>query len=362
MGLLALGGCSTLGYYGHLARGQLALLRARTPIERVLAAPGTDPGLRLRLAEVLAARRFAVAHLGLPDNASYTGYVALDRPFVSWAVYAAPEFSVEPVPQCFPLAGCVPYRGYFDRGRARAAARRLEAQGLETWIGGVPAYSTLGWFDDPVLSSMLADDQDALIETLFHELAHQWLYVRDDAGFNESLASFVGRQGLAEWRAARGEPAPDPAVRAARSAFVADVLALRARLRALYRQPLRTEAMRARKREAFATFAAQQRHASSAPQPALEAWLAEGLNNATLAPFGIYDRWVPAFAALFEHGGRDWSAFRAAAEAIARMPADERVLYLDAWLAAAARDGAGRGAPSVTSPSDRESTPAVRGR
>lgn len=339
IGLLALGGCSTLGYYGHLAGGQLALLRAREPIERVLAAPETGPVLRDRLAEVLAARRFAVEHLHLPDNASYTGYVALERPFVSWAVYATPEFSIEPVPQCFPLAGCVPYRGYFDAGRAREAAQRLQARGLETWIGGVPAYSTLGWFDDPVLSSMLAEGQDALIETLFHELAHQWLYVRDDAGFNESLATFVGRRGLAEWRAARGEPVPDSAVHAAHSALVADVLALRTRLAALYRQPLRADAMRERKRAMFDAFRARQRarHADPRTQAALDAWLDGGLNNAALAPFGVYDRWVPAFAGLFEAVDRDWLRFRSAVEQVARMPAAQRAAFLEAWLVAAGR-------------------------
>ncbi|MFC4728928.1 aminopeptidase [Coralloluteibacterium thermophilus] len=335
--LLAVTGCASLGYYGHLARGQAALLRQRVPIAAVVDDARADPVLRARLAEVLEARAFAVSHLGLPDNASYTRYVALDRPWVSWAVYAAREFSTQPALRCFPVAGCVPYVGYFSPERARAEAQRLRARGLETWIGGVPAYSTLGWFADPVFSSMLRGGQDELIEIVFHELAHQWLYVRDDTVFNESLASFVGRQGLVEWRRSRGEPEPDPARAERERAFVTRVLALREDLAALYARPLDPATMRILKAAHIADFRAwyaAQRAGPWRDERRFDAWANAPIDNAALAPFGLYDRWVPAFEGVFEAVGQDWGRFRAAVEQVARMPPAVRSDYLDAWAAA----------------------------
>src|SRR5581483_10945799 len=159
---LPLAACSTIGYYGHLAHGELSLLAARRPVARVLEDPSVDAGLKTRLALAEQARAFASDRLGLPRNASYTTYADLKRPYAMWNVFAAPEFSLEPARQCFPIAGCVAYRGFYDRGRAETAAAKLRAQGLETWIGGVPAYSTLGWFSDPLLNTMLRWDDDEL--------------------------------------------------------------------------------------------------------------------------------------------------------------------------------------------------------
>lgn len=331
-------GCATLGYYAHLGQGQAALMRQRVPIAALLEDAGTDSVLRARLAEVLDARAFAVARLGLPDNRSYTGYVALDRPWVSWAVYAAPEFSVVPVTHCFPFAGCVPYRGYFDPARAQRAAARLAAEGHDTWIGGVPAYSTLGWFADPVFSSMLRGGQDALIEVVFHELAHQRLYLPGDAAFNESMASFVGREGLRAWRAERGEPPPDPGRAQREQAFVARALALRDELAALYARPLAPDTLRILKAAHIAGFRSWYRDLRAGPwagETRFDAFMAQPIGNAALAPFALYDRWEPAFAALFADAGGDWTAFHARVDAVARMPADARADYLDAWLAAA---------------------------
>lgn len=335
-----LGGCASVGYYAHLARGQAEILRQRVPIAALQDDAATDPVLRARLAEVLDARAFAVEHLGLPDNASYTRYVALKRPWVSWAVYAAREFSTQPALRCFPFAGCVPYVGYFDLARAQREAQRLQAQGLETWIGGVPAYSTLGWFADPVFSSMLRGSQDALIELVFHELAHQWLYVRDDTVFNESLASFVGREGLAAWRRSRAEPLPDPAGAERERLFVTRVLALREDLAALYARPLDPSTMRILKAAHIANFRswyAAQRAGPWRGEARFDAWVNAPIDNAALAPFGLYDRWVPAFAALFAHVGEDWAQFRAAVEQVAWMAPPQRAAYLDAWAASTAR-------------------------
>lgn len=204
---LALNGCSSLDYYGQLASGQLQLLHAREPVARVLADPSRDATLRQRLALSQRARVFASAELALPDNGSYRVYADIHRPFVVWNVFATPELSLAPVTHCFPIAGCVAYRGYYQPGRARGAAALMREEGLDTWIGGVEAYSTLGWFDDPILSSMVRWDEDRLAAVIFHELAHQKLYVADDSAFNESFASFVEREGLRQWRASQGLPA-----------------------------------------------------------------------------------------------------------------------------------------------------------
>src|SRR6185312_1901456 len=200
MGLL-LSACSSIRYYAQAVHGQGELIVHRRAIGKLLKDPHTDPGLAARLRLALQARRFASTHLGLPDNRSYTGYVQLDRPYVVWNVFAAPPYSVQAVPQCFPIAGCVAYRGWFGEPAAKADAARLEALGDDVWIGGVPA--------------------------------HQLIYVKSDTAFNESFASFVQRQGLREWRASRGLPAPDGDQQAMEDGFTALVLDLRGRLKTL---------------------------------------------------------------------------------------------------------------------------------
>lgn len=192
---LPLSGC----YYLQAAQGQMAVLSLRVPITKVLARPDTDAALRARLEYVQAARAFASQQLGLPDNRSYTGYVDLKRPYVTWNVFAAPVLSVEPKQWCFPIAGCVVYRGYFSEAAAERYALRLRTRGYDASVSGVSAYSTLGHFDDPVLSSMLSWSDAQVAATLFHELAHQLLYVSDDSAFNESFATVVETTGLQRW-------------------------------------------------------------------------------------------------------------------------------------------------------------------
>ena len=206
---LMLSGCSTVNYYAHVAKGQGELVVSRRDVTEVVNDPSVDAGTRQRLQLSQEARRFATAHLDLPDNRSYTSYVQLDRPYVVWNVFATPRFSVAPIQHCFPFAGCVAYRGYFSKDKAKAESARLEALGDDVYVGGVPAYSTLGWFSDSILSSMMRWDDDELAGTIFHELAHQQIYVKDDSAFNESFASFVQEEGLREWRASRGLPPQD---------------------------------------------------------------------------------------------------------------------------------------------------------
>lgn len=326
-----LSACSTLGYYGHLAHGEISLLAAREPIARVIADPARDAQLKTRLQFAQAARDFASTTLQLPRNRSYTSYADLQRPYATWNVFAAPEFSVEPLRHCFLLVGCLAYRGYFDQQKADAAAARLRTQGYETWIGGSSAYSTLGWFADPILNTMLRSDDDALAGTIFHELAHQKLYVKGDTPFNESFATFVQREGLRLWCATRGEVASDESAFARDNQFTRLVLALRERLRALYAQTLPPAQMRARKRgeiEQFRRGYFLLRDSQWRGNGDYDVWVNAEINNAKLAPFGVYDSWIPAFAALYAQSHNDWAAFFAAARGLAELDANARAAKL----------------------------------
>jgi predicted aminopeptidase len=187
----ALSSSCAMPFYWQAIGGQLELLRKRTPIEELLADPDLDPELRLSLGAVAEIRRFAVRELALPDNDSYTSYVDLDRPYVVWNVVAAEEFATKPKRWCFPFAGCVAYRGFFDREAAEAFRERLDEDGYDTFSGGSTAYSTLGYFSDPVLSTMLGSGEQYIASLLFHELAHQRLYIKDDSEFNEAFATAI---------------------------------------------------------------------------------------------------------------------------------------------------------------------------
>jgi len=318
---LSTAGCASVRYYGHVARGQINILRRREPLARVVADPRTPPQLARRLALAMQARRFASTRLALPDNRSYTSYVALDRPYVAWNVFAAPRYAVEAVPQCFPFAGCVAYRGYFRQSLAEQRAAQLSGQGLDVWVGPVPAYSTLGWFADPILSSMMRWDDDELAGTIFHELAHQRVYAKGDTAFNESFATFVEQQGVQQWRQSRGLPPALPRERAIEEGFTAQVLALREQLRGDYARGGDEAALAERKRgdiEAFRRNYAAWRDREFPGDHRYDAWVAQPINNARLLPFGLYDQWTGAFAALFRQADGDWALFYRRVQALAR--------------------------------------------
>ncbi len=304
--------------------------------------PSTYPALKRRLELSQQARRFATAQLSLPDNGSYTSYVSLDRPYVVWNVFATPRYSLDAIQHCFPFAGCVAYRGYFNKDKARAEADHLRNQGDDVYVSGVTAYSTLGWFADPILSSMMHWDDDELAGTIFHELAHQRLYVKDDSEFNESFATFVQEEGLREWRSSRGLP-PQPAHdKAMDDGFTRLVLDLRERLKTLYASGSNEQAMadgKQREIEDFRRRYAEWRKREWPDDHRYDTWVAAPINNARLLPFGLYDQWAPAFAALFERAGRQWSAFYADAEGLSRLPPAERGKLLQQWLAAANAGG-----------------------
>jgi predicted aminopeptidase len=196
-GLLA--SCSTLNYYSQAAQGQLELLSDSRPIDDWIADPGTSSKLRLRLETARQIRRFAVSEMALPDNDSYKKYTALKRKYVLWNVVATPELSLKPLTWCFPVAGCVNYRGYYNKEAAEAYALELKADGNDVEVGGVPAYSTLGWFSDPLISTFINYPDAELARMIFHELAHQIVYAPGDSQFNESFASTVEEVGVERW-------------------------------------------------------------------------------------------------------------------------------------------------------------------
>ena len=324
-----LSGCGTL-YLMQAASGQWQVLRQRVPIDTLLADPRTPPALRAHLQEVRAAREFASRELGLPDNRSYRSYADIGRPYVVWNVVAAPEFSVSPKRWCFPIAGCVAYRGYFREQRAREFAAALAVRGFDVTVDGVPAYSTLGRLADPVLSSMLRYGDDELAATIFHELAHQLLYVRDDSEFNEAFATTVEDAGLERWLNSQGASQRLQQLRERQehaAAFVSLLAQSRSRLALLYASGAARDEMRAGKAQILGTLAADIRALElreGASYPLYEEWIAEGLNNARLASVSTYFDCVPGFARLLAQAGDDLARFYAAARELARQTRAQR--------------------------------------
>jgi len=301
--LMALAGCSTLTYYGQAIQGHLSLMAAREPIPELLADPATDAQLRRRLERARAIRAFASEALALPANDSYTTYAQLDRPYVVWNVVATPELSLEPRQWCLPVAGCVSYRGYFARADAEAYAQSLAEEGLDVYTRGAIAYSTLGWFDDPLVSPMLRQDDLALAEVIFHELAHQRLYVKGETMFNEGFATTVGEAGTRRWAERQG---PETLQRyeqrlARREAFFDLVEAARGRLEAVYVSDRPDPAKRRRKAAIIDDLRADYRKLKRDQwdgYSGYDAWFAAPINNAKLVSVATYRELVPAFRDL----------------------------------------------------------------
>ena len=332
---LLLNGCSSVAYYGQLAEGQWQLLRARQPVAQVIADPATPPQLRSHLAHAEQARVFASQQMKLPDNHSYRVYADIGRPYVVWNVFATPELSLQPVTHCFPIAGCVAYRGYYQQGAARGAAALMRQDGLDVYVGGVEAYSTLGWFDDPILSSMVGWGDERLATLIFHELAHQRFYVQNDTEFNESFASFVEQEGTRQWRVARGLAAIGGDQGQQREQFIRLVLASRERLQAIYSGTLDDAHKRQAKRAEFERLRREYRQVRDGQwggDKRYDAWVYGPLNNAKLLPFGLYDQWVPAFEALFREVGGDWGRFYERVEQLGRLPITERKAALQGLM------------------------------
>ena len=330
-------GCDTLRYYSQAVGGHLELMRRAAPIDEQLAREGLPPALKAKLEAVLRIREFASRELALPDNGSYKHYADLGRQYVVWNVFAAPEFSLEPVSSCFLLAGCVSYRGYFSEADAQAAAAALRVQSYDVYVGGVPAYSTLGWFDDPVLNTFIQYPVAGLARLVFHELAHQVLYVKNDTLFNESFAATVEQAGVERWLAQSGN-ADDRAayerLQRIRNDFVALILKYRATLEQYYRKDFPVEAKRLGKARVLTEMDEEYRRlkAGWGGFAGYDRWFSGKPNNATLASVALYTELVPAFRALLEREGGDMPRFYAAAKELAKLPKEERDARLRAAL------------------------------
>lgn len=343
---LILGGCASLAYYGQAIGGHLSLLGRTRPIEELLSDPALAPELKQRLERVLVIRAFATEALSLPDNGSYRRYADLERPFAVWNVFAAPELSLTAKEWCFLFAGCVAYRGYFVQTDAEREAVRLRTEDYDVHVGGVIAYSTLGWFDDPLLNTMLARPEPELAGLLFHELAHQKIYVRDDTAFNESFAMTVEREGVRRWLAAQIAQADYPTYteRAGRrEEFIALVLRTRTQLEALYASAVNDHDKRTGKRELLDALrrdytALKKRWGGHAD---FDGWM-ENLNNAKLLSIGLYHNHIAAFEVLLARHHGNLAAFYRTVQELAQQPRAAR----DAALATLSAKPPGSSAPS----------------
>jgi predicted aminopeptidase len=333
--LVMLVGCADTRYYGQSIAGHLQVMQAAKPLDDWLADPQTPDVLKQRLTLAREIRQFAVTQLQLPDNASYHRYAQLPRRYVVWNVVAAPEFSLTLKTWCFPVAGCVGYRGYFSEADAQQEAERLRAEGLEASVYGVPAYSTLGWMNwlggDPLLSSFVNYPDGELARMLFHELSHQVLYVADDTVFNESFATAVERLGGETWLAQRGTPQARVDYRAfntRRQEFRALTRATRDRLQQIYMKnsplALTDIALAATKSAAMRDFknAYARLKTSWDGFTGYDAWVAQA-NNAAFGAQAAYDDLVPGFEALFEREGRNWPRFY---EAVKQLTLQDKTL------------------------------------
>lgn len=322
LAVAALSGCSALGHWTQAAGGHLGIVRAARPVDAWLADPATPADLaeRLRLSQRL--RDFASTRLALPDNNSYRRYADLQRGAAVWNLIAAPAYGFVLKTWCYPVLGCAGYQGWFDLDEARRHAAALQAEGWEVQVQPIPAYSTLGWGralgGDPLLNTFIRYTEGELAAMLFHELAHQRVYVADDTGFNEAYASAVELLGARQWLADRPEAlAAFEAGRARRARFLALAREGRERLQAVYAGPV--EARSARK----AAVMAELRERAPREAPGWEAWF-QRANNASFAILSAYGDLVPAFERLFEREGRDWARFHAAVERLKPLPRDQR--------------------------------------
>ena len=321
---LALDGCATVQFYTQAVTGQASLLFARRDAQALIDAPGTDAALVRQLQLVARMLRFAEDELHLPVDGRYSSYVELEGVPI-WNVVAAPEFAIRPLQRCYPLVGCAVYRGYFNRHAAEREATRLSVE-HDVYLYPVTAYSTLGWFDDPILSSFVHYDEASLADLIFHELAHSVVYVPGDSGFNEGFASFVGNEGALAYLEAHGrDPAPYRDGLETAKAYALFLSHWRSRLADLYREPISDASKRQLKGELLAAMRlSYARNLERLGRGRYDNAFARPFNNARLALVGTYEDSKHHFERLFTEEGASWPAFYAAVKRLAVLPKAER--------------------------------------
>lgn len=337
--VVGLSSCANFSYYTQAVRGQMDVWRRTQPINTIIADPNTEPTLRHKLTRVTELREFASRELGLPRNQSYTHYADLKRQFAVWNVFAAPALSVELKKWCFIQAGCISYRGYFSKKDATHYANNLRKQGYDVYVGGVRAYSTLGWFDDPVLNTFTDYSELELARLIFHELAHQVVYVSGDSMFNESFATAVEYEGVMRWSKQHGTVIDQATLNTEQEVdtiFAELVLKHRKQLHTIFTSEISDAEKYTRKKRIFD--ALQNAFAQlKICQPTLrkyDRWFAQKPNNARLATVSIYTQLLPAFQALLKQENGDMSRFFQAVKAIGELSESERNNRLRAILKA----------------------------
>jgi len=335
--LLLMSGCSDFGYYWHTSTGHIALMNQRVYIDKLLEDPDLDPKLRERLLLVKAIRAFSVEKLALPRSGSYDNYVQLDRAYALQNLFAAEEFSTELYLWCYPIVGCAGYRGYYDEDMLASYVEQLEAQGFDTYVGNVPAYSTLGWFDDPVLSSFIDWPDYRLAGLLFHELSHQRIYIKNDTQFNESLAVAVQQAGTELWLKASQRSQQLEEYRQwieYQGEVIALIMATRKTLAELYRSDYDEVSMREQKQLILA--GSQDKYAALAVRlnyrDGFAHWFAGNLNNARLGSVSAYHAQTPAFLSILKARNYDFEAFFKTVETISKLDKSARDECLASWL------------------------------
>lgn len=328
--MLVTQGCTGVGYYAKSLNGHIDVLNARESVDELRRTTDTPASLRARMDSAAAIRQFAIDELGLPDNASYRSYVALDRDYVTMAVFAAPEFSGTPKTWCFPVFGCVPYRAYFDERDAQNLATDLRDQGYDVHLSGVPAYSTLGWTPDPLLSTMFRFGETYTASVVFHELAHQEVYIRNDTSFNEAFAVAVEIEGTKAWLAARLGAAAVADYEASlkrRDEFGQLVGKARANLNTLYAATMSDDEKRAAKAAAIEQLRADYRTMRDTKWGGFsgyDGWFDGPINNAKLALVGVYGDLVGDFRRLFAVCGNDFERLYRAVAALGKKAKQQR--------------------------------------
>jgi predicted aminopeptidase len=338
---LSLGACSSVQYYAQAVRGHTELLSQEEPIEEVLERKDLSPELIAALAQSQEARDFAVSELGLPDNDSYRNFVHLDRDFVVWNVVSTKEFSLEPEKWCFLVVGCISYKGYFDKKEADGFAERLRQLGNDVSVSGVRAYSTIGWFDDPLLSTMLYKNEARRMGIIFHELAHQQLYIKGDSAFNEAFAMTVEIEGVRRWLRSRNQHEQLKAYEVSldrKWIFNRLLNETREALKSLYSQPMSVEEMRLQKARVFEVLRRDYKQAREAwgGYDGYDDWMARDLNNAHLSLVATYYDLIPAFQGLLADSQQDFRLFYDRAARIGEKDKDKRsaelARYSQLWL------------------------------
>jgi predicted aminopeptidase len=341
--------CQSIQYYNQAIDGQMDILWSRQPLSRLVNDPATPTPLRRKLLFILSVRDFAEKNLHLPVNDRYLSYVELNRPYVVWNVFAAPEFSLTPKTWCFPIVGCVAYRGYFSEQDANRFGDSLKQKGFDVYIGGAIAYSTLGWFDDPVLSTFSDLSEPETAALIFHELAHSVLYVSDDTAFNESFATAVEQEGFRRWQAAANHPEGyEKWLRKRRQhqKFIVLVSKYRTKLKNLYASNLPVDEKRTRKEALFTQMRAEFEDLKSASgdMAAYDHWFKFPLNNAQIISVSAYYNWVPAFNQILSETGGDLQKFYQKCRWLAKREPAERNRILENYKSASGRiESAGLG-------------------